>query len=86
VLPVAVTGTRECMPKGAFWPRRVPVKIRFGKPFVIASKRPSGQRITHHEASDAIMLAIAELLPPELRGKYSDLEGLRKRLEGVAAY
>ena len=83
VLPVALTGTRECMPKGAIWPRRVPVKIRFGKPFVIRSKRPSGERITHEEASDAIMLAISELLPPELRGKYSDLEGLRKRLDGV---
>ena len=83
VLPVAVTGTRECMPKGTFWPRRVPVKIRFGKPFVIASKRPSGERITHQEASDAIMLAISELLPPDLRGKYSDLEVLRKRLDGV---
>jgi hypothetical protein len=30
------------------------------------------------------MLAIAELLPADLRGKYSDVEGLRKRLEGVA--
>ena len=26
VLPVALTGTRECLPKGAFWPRRVPVR------------------------------------------------------------
>jgi hypothetical protein len=31
------------------------------------------------------MLAIAELLPPERRGAYSDLEGLRKRLDGVTA-
>jgi 1-acyl-sn-glycerol-3-phosphate acyltransferase len=84
VLPVALTGTRECLPKGAIWPRRVPVKIRFGRPLVIASKRSTGERVTHQEASDAIMLAIAELLPPELRGKYSDLDGLRRRLEGVA--
>ena len=84
VLPVALTGTRECLPKGAIWPRRVPVKIRFGRPFVIATKRASGERISHQDASDAIMLAIAELLPPEKRGKYSDLEGLRQRLEGVA--
>ena len=84
VLPVALTGTRECLPKGAIWPRRVPVKIRFGRPFVIATKRASGERISHQDASDAIMLAIAELLPPEKRGKYSDLEGLRRRLEGVA--
>jgi 1-acyl-sn-glycerol-3-phosphate acyltransferase len=84
VLPVAVTGTRECMPKGSRWPRRVPVKIRFGRPFLIPAKRLNGERISHEEASDAIMVAIAELLPADKRGQYSDLEGLRKRLEGVA--
>jgi len=83
VLPVALTGTQECLPKGAHWPRRVPVTIRFGKPFVVRQRRPTGERVTHEEAADAIMLAIAELLPPERRGAYSDFEGLRKRLEGV---
>jgi 1-acyl-sn-glycerol-3-phosphate acyltransferase len=83
VLPVAVTGTRECLPKGTHWPRRVPVTIRFGKPFLVLQKRPTGERVSHEEAADAIMLKIAELLPPELRGAYSDVEGLRKRLEGV---
>jgi len=29
------------------------------------------------------MLAIAELLPPEQRGMFSDVEGLRERLVGV---
>ena len=36
--------------------------------------------MTHQEASDAVMLAIAGLLPAEYRGVYSDLEGLRARL------
>lgn len=85
VLPVAVTGTQECLPKGARWPRRVPVTVRFGKPFLVQQKRPSGERVTHEEAADAIMLAIAELLPPERRGAYSDVDGLRKSLEGVTA-
>ncbi len=83
VLPVALTGTRECLPKGKLWPRRVPVTIRFGKPFLVLQRRPRGERVSHEEASEAIMLAIAELLPPENRGLFSDLEGLRKRLEGV---
>ncbi len=83
VLPVALTGTRECLPKGKLWPRRVPVTIRFGKPFLVLQRRASGERVSHEEASEAIMLAIAELLPPEKRGLFSDLEGLRKRLEGV---
>jgi 1-acyl-sn-glycerol-3-phosphate acyltransferase len=85
VLPVALTGTRECMPKGTHWPRRVPVTIRFGKPFMILQRRPTGERVTHAEAADAIMLAIAELLPPEKRGAFSDVEGLKKRLDGVTA-
>ncbi|MGH7764336.1 MAG: lysophospholipid acyltransferase family protein [Candidatus Dormibacteraceae bacterium] len=83
VLPVALTGTRECLPKGARWPRRVPVTLTFGKPFVVRQRRPGGERIAHEEASDAIMLAIAELLPPDRRGAFSDLASLRARLAGV---
>jgi len=83
VLPVALTGTRECLPKGALWPRRVPVRVRFGKPFLVLQRRASGERVSHEEAADAIMLAIAELLPPEKRGAYSDLELWHRRLDGV---
>jgi 1-acyl-sn-glycerol-3-phosphate acyltransferase len=83
VLPVALTGTRECLPKGAKWPRRVPVAVRFGQPFMVQTKRPDGRRITHEEASEAIMLAIAELLPPEKRGLFASLEELHERLAGV---
>ena len=84
VLPVALRGTRECMPKGSMWPRRVPVHIKFGKPFVVPQKRAGGERISHEEAADAIMVAIAELLPADKRGLYADIEGIRRRLEGVA--
>jgi 1-acyl-sn-glycerol-3-phosphate acyltransferase len=83
VLPVGLTGTRECLPKGAHWPRRTPVTITFGKPFLVASKRPDGARISHQEAADAIMLEIAELLPTHQRGAFSDLHSLRQRLAGV---
>jgi len=85
VLPVALTGTRECLPKGARWPRRVPVTLRFGEPFLLPQRRPNGERISHEEASDAIMLAIAELLPVENRGRYRDVESWRRKLEGVAS-
>ncbi len=83
VLPVALTGTRECLPKGKLWPRRVPVTVRFGKPFEVLQRRANGERVSHQEAADAIMLAIAVLLPAEKRGAFSDLETLRKRLDGV---
>jgi 1-acyl-sn-glycerol-3-phosphate acyltransferase len=83
VVPVAMTGTRECLPKGARWPRRVPVTMRYGKPFVIAQRKADGTRVTREEAADAIMCAIAEMLPPEMRGVYSDFEARRVRLAGV---
>jgi 1-acyl-sn-glycerol-3-phosphate acyltransferase len=85
VLPVGLTGTRECLPKGARWPRRTKVSITFGKPFLVLSKRADGTRVSHAEASEAIMLAIAELLPPEQRGLFSDLDSYRKRLAGVTS-
>ena len=83
VVPVGLSGTRECLPKGARWPRRVPVSITFGKPFVVASKRADGTKISHQDAADAIMVEIAELLPPGQRGVFSDLPSVRKRLEGI---
>jgi len=83
VLPVGLTGTRECLPKGAHWPRRTRVTITFGKPFVVLQKRADGTRVSHEDASDAIMVAIAELLPPEQRGVFGGLESHRKRLAGV---
>lgn len=85
VLPVALTGTQECLPKGARWPRRVRVTVRFGRPFAVLQRRPTGERVSHEEAADAIMLAIAELLPPEKRGEFSDVDSWRARLAGVTA-
>lgn len=84
VLPVALTGTGQCLPKGAKWPRRVPVTLTFGRPFVVLTRRATDDtRVSHEEAADAIMLAIADMLPPGNRGEFSDLEGLRARLAGV---
>ncbi|MHB8685903.1 MAG: lysophospholipid acyltransferase family protein [Candidatus Dormibacteraceae bacterium] len=85
VLPVGLTGTRECLPKGAWWPRRTVVTITFGKPFVILTRRADGSRVSHEDASDTIMVAIAELLPPEQRGLFSDLETYRQRLAGAVS-
>lgn len=85
VVPVGLTGTRECLPKGAHWPRRVPVSITFGRPFRVFTRRADGTKVTREEAADAIMLAIAELLPEYQRGAYGDLDSLRKRLRGVTA-
>jgi 1-acyl-sn-glycerol-3-phosphate acyltransferase len=83
VVAVGLTGTRECLPKGARWPRRTRVTITFGKPFIVATRRSDGTRVSHDEASDAIMTAIAEVLPEQQRGEFSDLGSLHRRLAGV---
>jgi len=83
VQPVGLVGTRACFPRGARWPRRVAVEVRFGVPIRIRERRADGRRVQNREAADAIMLAIAELLPPEMRGAYADLDALRERLDGV---
>src|SRR5450759_1675578 len=80
------TGSPDCLPKGARWPRRTRVTITFGKPFVVLPRRADGSRVTHEEASDAIMVAIAELVPPDQRGVFGDLDSLGKRLAGVTAH
>ena len=85
LVPVGLTGTRECLPKGARWPRRTRVSLTFGKPFVVLKKRADGTKITREEGADAIMLAIAELLPEHQRGAFSDLAALRTKLRGVTA-
>lgn len=85
VLPVALTGTREVMPKGAKLPRRHQASMTFGKPFHVATKRADGSRVSHQDASDSIMVRIAELLPPDMRGEFTDLEAQRRRLEGVTS-
>jgi 1-acyl-sn-glycerol-3-phosphate acyltransferase len=86
VLPVALIGTRECFPKGARWPRRVPVRICFGRPFRLSRKDGAGRRIPAQDAADAVMLSIAELLPEDLRGAFSDLDAWRTRVGGLRNY
>ncbi len=83
VQPVALLGTRECLPKGSHWPRRIPVSVTFGPPFRLAGRRPDGSRVSHQDAADAIMVRIAELLPPEKRGDFADLEAERARVRDL---
>jgi len=83
VQPVGLVGTRDCFPKGARWPRRVRVEVRFGAPIRIRERRPDGRRVENQEAADAIMLAVAALLPPEARGDYAALDELHDRLREV---
>jgi len=57
VVPIAIRGAYQAMPKGRNWPRpgRPPVSIRYGRPLF------PGERETHQELSVRMQRAIAEL-------------------------
>jgi 1-acyl-sn-glycerol-3-phosphate acyltransferase len=73
IVPIAITGTEHfTWPFLFFKPFLGPkVTIRFGKPFY----PPAVERITSQAAKDAtddIMVHVAELLPVEYQGEYRD--------------
>jgi 1-acyl-sn-glycerol-3-phosphate acyltransferase len=68
VVPVAVWGSERVMVKGRRLPRRVPVTLRFGRPF---TPDLSGVRRDHQAVADQVGAHIAALLPPEYRGVYA---------------
>lgn len=74
LIPVAITGTQhlpfDAHATGERWlGRRTTVTI--GQPFRLPARQP-GQRPNLQAATDQIMYAIADLLPPEYRGLYND--------------
>ena len=47
VVPIHVDGTFRALPRGAKWPRFVPVTLRIGEPIPVAARRnPSSEEIT----------------------------------------
>ena len=68
IVPCAIVGT----PTARLRPiRRTDVVLNFGKPFR-TSDLPAEVRRDRQAAADAIMLRIAQMLPPEMRGVYAD--------------
>jgi len=73
ILPVAVTGT-PYFPAGLKRLRRVPIRCRFGRAFRFRWPEGRLKREVMEQMSDEAMYELARLLPPEMRGVYSDLE------------
>jgi len=68
IVPCAIVGTPTARPRLI---RRTEVVLSFGKPFR-ASDLPPEIRRNRQATADAIMLRVAELLPPEMRGAYAN--------------
>jgi len=68
--------------------RRANITIRIGKPIgpFASSARGRAGRSELDDVGDTILRAIAELLPPDVRGVYSDDPKLRQEAEASAEY
>lgn len=53
IVPVAVSGGADVLPKGRFWPRRAPVCVRFGAPLRVAPDAPVEPTVARLQASVA---------------------------------
>jgi 1-acyl-sn-glycerol-3-phosphate acyltransferase len=77
ILPVAIWGPKH------FWSnvarlRRTRVGMAVGEPFTLKSEAAKPSREEMRAMTDEIMYRLAALLPPEVRGVYSDLTAARK--------
>jgi 1-acyl-sn-glycerol-3-phosphate acyltransferase len=75
ILPVAIIGTEQLRRPWAVL-RRPRIDIIIGEPFQVPPHRGSGRAAAAALATEAIMRRIASLLPPSLRGYYSEPDPL----------
>ncbi len=76
IIPVAIAGTHRLWPRGKFLPRpgkRISVTV--GEPFVLHAAHADDRHEAIRASTRALMLHIAEMLPPEQRGFYGDAAG-----------
>jgi len=68
ILPVAITGTEKI--KGLGWLLRPRIEVNIGQPFTLDINPDQDRKQQIVQGAETIMRHIAELLPPEYRGKY----------------
>ena len=68
ILPVAITGTEKL--RGIGWLLRPRIEVKIGQPFSLTGNPAQNRKQEIAQGTDIIMRHIAELLPPEYRGKY----------------
>lgn len=87
IVPIGLDGLTEVFPKFRKG-QRAKVTIRIGKPFgpIFVSERGESDRQKLDALGDQIMHKIAELIPPERRGIYSDDPALVSAAQEVAAF
>ncbi len=76
IVPVVVIGSEPVMHDVLKFKRRPPVVVRFGPPVPAEGAATSAEDL--QRLTTRMMLAMAELLPPERRGYYADAKALAK--------
>ena len=66
VIPVAIWGTERVLPRGGRFPKRADVHLRYGEPVTLPADA-SGGRAANATAAQAVMDAIAAMLPAAYR-------------------
>lgn len=87
ILPIGLDGFTEVFPS-LFRGRRARVRINIGKPFgpFTGSKSGREHRAQLDKIGHEIMRRLAELVPPEKRGYYSDNPEIREAARGTEIY
>jgi 1-acyl-sn-glycerol-3-phosphate acyltransferase len=87
ILPLGIDGAQDIFP-GIRRTRRARVTVQIGKPLGPFRAEGRGQERRRHldEIGHEIMRAIAELIPPERRGYYSDDPAIRAAARGTEGY
>lgn len=71
IIPVALTGTSRVFMRQFPWLGFPRMTVVIGEPFSLQSLVDAPQRADRERLTNEIMVRIAALLPPELRGNYS---------------
>jgi 1-acyl-sn-glycerol-3-phosphate acyltransferase len=74
VIPTAVMGTRESVPKGKLIPRPTPVTVRFGAPMYFEINAGEDEKAALRRFTDEVMRAIAALSGQEYVDEYNRRE------------
>lgn len=87
LLPIGLVGMTEifpCLRRG----RRAKIQVNIGKPFGPFKAEGHGQELRDQldEIGHEIMSRIAELIPPEQRGHYSEDPAIREAARGTEIY
>lgn len=69
IVPVAISGTERAMPKGAWWPRRVAVRIQVGTPIQRLPDNGAAFKDRLQELSRSLAQELARLLNQPFSGE-----------------